>query len=156
MLLPSSLTPRQRRGERKVSLASFPQKKNCRLHFHHRACQAGSDAAFVFATDLNVADGRAARLPAIVQNIVWYSCCRRFHESSSLHGQGRSRYTISILNYNHFEFVLIQISSTLNVPLLFQIISCLTFSTPSLTIRLIQKFYANIVKFKSFLKNLYR
>jgi len=43
--VPSSLTPRRRRGERKL---------NCRLHCHHRACQAVSDAAFVFATDLNV------------------------------------------------------------------------------------------------------
>ena len=36
-----------------------------------------------------------------------------------------------------------------------QIIGRLTFLTSSLTTRLIQKNYANIVKFKSFLNNLY-
>ena len=37
----------------------------------------------------------------------------------------------------------------------FQIIGRLTFLTPSLTTRLIQKIYANIVKFKPFFENLY-
>ena len=37
----------------------------------------------------------------------------------------------------------------------FQIIGHLTFLTPSLTTRLIKKLYENIVKFNSFLKNLY-
>jgi len=37
----------------------------------------------------------------------------------------------------------------------FQIVSRLIFFTPSLTTRLIQKICANIVKFKSFLKNFY-
>jgi hypothetical protein len=37
----------------------------------------------------------------------------------------------------------------------FQIVSRLTFFTPSLTTRLIQKICTNIVKFKSFLKNFY-
>ena len=37
----------------------------------------------------------------------------------------------------------------------FQIISRLTFLTPNLTTRLIQKIYENIIKFNSLLKNLY-
>ena len=41
------------------------------------------------------------------------------------------------------------------IPLLFQTVVRLTFLTQSLTTRLIQKIYTNIVKFKLFLKILY-